>query len=386
MSQVLEDEIKERLLIKKLEKLSIADSIGNTYVYTTDEHQNIFVKTNATLNAPAMFAGELESLKKIQETKAIKVPKPITVIYNFDDKNTSAIVMEYLHINLLKPECARKLGADLANLHDYNNKVKRYEEKAIRWIGRQAPSAKQLTEQTEKTETRKDDSDEDGIIYSKHQIRVGPNSSESTSQHIRNDGASEYEPRFIPEPNIGYIDQFGFDIPTACGIIPQVNEWTKDWVSFYSRHRLDVTIRSLLSDHSDRNLHELWSSLQLKVDRLFMDYEYRGSGEGEITPALLHGDLWSGNAAQLSDGSDACIYDPASFYGHSEYEFAIVRMFKGFPSEFEKSYFEIMPKKKNFEKRNKLYQLFHHLNHWNIFGSGYRNGTLAIMKELNSMV
>jgi protein-ribulosamine 3-kinase len=77
-------------------------------------------------------------------------------------------------------------------------------------------------------------------------------------------------------------------------------------------------------------------------------------------------------------------YDPASFYGHSEYDFGIVRMFGGFPKEFEIAYFEESPKKKLFEKRNKLYQLFHNLNHWNHFGSGYRSSSLRIMIELNA--
>ena len=114
------------------------------------------------------------------------------------------------------------------------------------------------------------------------------------------------------------------------------------------------------------------SYLQLQIPQLFTDVQ--------IVPALLHGDLWSGNVAQCAEGS--VIFDPASFYGHSEYELGIAGMFGGFDSSFYSAYHEKIPKAPGFAKRNQLYQLFHYLNHWNHFGGGYRGSSIRIMKDL----
>lgn len=385
-SAKLEEELKERLNAKKLEKLVASLSgacISSGHCYSVDGNQNIFVKTNATLNANVMFDGEFESLKQINATKTIKAPKPFTVIHNFDDKQTSAIVMEFLNISSLSADCAKLLGRSLANLHDYNNKVIKFNKRASKWIGGKPPSAKQIM----KTKVNHDDSaegsdeSEEENQFSKHIMKIKNNLSEDRKEPDSSEGVI-YPDKFVPEPDTKAIEEFGFDVPTSCGSIPQINEWTQDWVSFYARHRLDKAIRSLLSVHSDRELNEQWSHLQLKVGKYFSDFEHRAGDE--IIPALLHGDLWSGNAAQFSDGSNGVVYDPSSFYGHSEYDFGIVRMFGGFPREFERAYFEVMPKRKFFEKRNKLYQLFHHLNHWDHFGSGYRPSSLRLMKELNA--
>jgi len=100
----------------------------------------------------------------------------------------------------------------------------------------------------------------------------------------------------------------------------------------------------------------------------------------EIVPALLHGDLWGGNVAE--DDSGPIIFDPASFYGHSEYELAIAGMFGGFSSSFYSAYHSKIPKAAGSEKRLKLYQLFHYMNHWNHFGTGYRGSSLNIMRNL----
>lgn len=112
--------------------------------------------------------------------------------------------------------------------------------------------------------------------------------------------------------------------------------------------------------------------LQLKIPQFFTDVE--------IVPALLHGDLWGGNVAEVEEGP--VIFDPASFYGHSEYELGIAGMFGGFNSSFYSAYHEKIPKAVGFAKRNQLYQLFHYLNHWNHFGGGYRGSSIRIMKDL----
>lgn len=381
----LEEAIKEGLDLKTLEKRSEAldgGCISNCSRFIIDDDESIFVKTNSSLNGAVMFDGEFESLRQIQLTGTVLVPKPMLVLHNYDNKYSTAIVMEYKDMDRpLGNSMAKILGQKLANLHDYNNKVIRFNKRAAGWLGKRIPSVTPK----EKTEDESDDDDDEDqddreIKFSKHNLRLKGPIRSSPKNEASN---STYPERWSPEKDTHEVLKFGFDCPTSCGSIPQINEWVDDWVAFYARHRLDKTIRELLSDHGDRELSESWSQLQLKMGKFFCDIISR---DEKIVPALLHGDLWSGNAAQLSDKSDPIIYDPSSFYGHNEYEFGIVRMFGGFPKIFEDSYFDEMPKRKLFDKRNKLYQLFHHLNHWNHFGSGYRSSSLKIIKDLNAMV
>ncbi|XP_006869676.1 PREDICTED: fructosamine-3-kinase [Chrysochloris asiatica] len=151
-----------------------------------------------------------------------------------------------------------------------------------------------------------------------------------------------------------------------------VNEWQEDWPTFFTRHRLQAQLDLIEKDYADRETQELWSRLQVKIPDLF--------GGLEIIPALLHGDLWSGNVAEDHEGP--IIYDPASFYGHSEFELAIALMFGGFPKSFFTAYYSKIPKAPGFDKRLQLYQLFNYLNHWNHFGREYRSPSLCIMRKL----
>lgn len=168
------------------------------------------------------------------------------------------------------------------------------------------------------------------------------------------------------------VDKFGFRVTTCCGYLPQENEWQDDWATFYARQRLQVQLNMAEKNYGDRESRELWAQLQLKIPQFFTDVE--------IVPALLHGDLWSGNVAQCADGP--VIFDPASFYGHAEFELGIAGMFGGFGSSFYSAYHDKIPKAPGFAQRNQLYQLFHYLNHWNHFGGGYRGSSIRIMKDL----
>ncbi|XP_059588167.1 ketosamine-3-kinase isoform X2 [Alligator mississippiensis] len=174
------------------------------------------------------------------------------------------------------------------------------------------------------------------------------------------------------ETDVQFVDQFGFNTVTCCGYLPQVNDWQNDWVTFFATQRIQPQMDMIEKNSGDREARELWAQLQLKIPSLFCDME--------IIPALLHGDLWGGNVAE--DDSGPIIFDPASFYGHSEYELAIAGMFGGFNSSFYSAYHSKIPKAPGFEKRLKLYQLFHYMNHWNHFGTGYRGSSLSIMRNL----
>lgn len=384
MATQLEEAIKERLPTRRLDRVrsSSGSALSKTSCYCVDEEKEIFVKTNHNSEASKIFHGEYKSLEAIIATHTVTVPKPHLVLNDFDDKGGSAIIMDYIDIQSITENTARSLGLQLAELHSYNEKLIKYSEKASKWIGKVPPSSKCL-KKVEDSES--DGSDDESIKFSKHQMRVKSDGM-STSRTMRQD--NEFTERFEPMPNTEPVTEFGFNVPTACGVILQINEWTEDWISFYARHRLEHQINLILAEHGDRDLIEKWSHLQLKVDKFFTDFDKQI--EERITPSLLHGDMWSGNVAETIDKSTSekipVLYDPSSFYGHSEFDFAIARMFGGIPPAMEKSYFQCMTKKKLFEKRNNLYQLFHHLNHWNHFGYGYRSSSLKIMTDLNSSV
>ncbi|XP_071969833.1 ketosamine-3-kinase-like isoform X1 [Engystomops pustulosus] len=170
----------------------------------------------------------------------------------------------------------------------------------------------------------------------------------------------------------GAVENFGFHTTTCCGYIPQENAWQEDWVTFYTSQRLQPQIRMIERDYGDRTLLGLWSELQRKVPNAFRDTT--------IVPALLHGDLWEANVGE--DDRGPVLFDPGSFYGHSEYELSIGDMFGDRCGEFYEAYHRKIPKSPGFELRQPLYQLFHSLNNWNHFGSAFRRSTLDLMRYL----
>lgn len=178
-----------------------------------------------------------------------------------------------------------------------------------------------------------------------------------------------------------YVTSFGFDVTTCCGSIPMNNDWMDDWESFFARNRLAEQMSLIEENYADRECTELWSKLQLHIPQFFKDFHESGP---RVRPSLLHGDLWSGNAGE-SDGGPA-VFDPAAFYGHSEFDLAIGKMFGGFNRSFYTAYYGHDRRLSVIaERRQELYQLFHDLNHWNHFGSGYRDQSLNLMRKLNLM-
>ena len=98
-------------------------------------------------------------------------------------------------------------------------------------------------------------------------------------------------------------------------------------------------------------------------------------------PSLLHGDLWAGNYAAV-DGVPV-IFDPAVYYGDRETDIAMTRLFGGFGEAFYDAYTRSWPLQPGHESRLELYQLYHVLNHLNLFGAGYLGRALELLRSLN---
>ncbi len=157
-------------------------------------------------------------------------------------------------------------------------------------------------------------------------------------------------------------ERFGWHRDNTIGRTPQPNRWTGDWPTFYGVQRLGFQINLLLqrdpsgfhAGRADRLCHELRG--------FFTDYVPE--------PALLHGDLWGGNQASLADGTPV-IFDPAVYYGDREADLAMTELFGGFPPDFYAAYNEEWPLDAGYGVRRDLYNLYHILNHANLFGGGY---------------
>jgi protein-ribulosamine 3-kinase len=170
-------------------------------------------------------------------------------------------------------------------------------------------------------------------------------------------------PAPIPE---GYDKpMFGFPVTTCCGDTPQENGFKSSWAEFYAGNRLRFILqRSERSNGSDKEFHNLVEATASKVVPRLLGDGHLGGSQG-ITPVVVHGDLWSGNASVGVIGSkggdpEDVVYDSSACYAHSEYELGIMKMFGGFGGSFLKEYHELCPKTEpvgEYEDRVKLYEL-----------------------------
>lgn len=154
-------------------------------------------------------------------------------------------------------------------------------------------------------------------------------------------------------------EAFGWDSDNFIGSTPQLNCWKDNWIEFYRDYRL----RPQMEWARKRGLG--LADGQALLDSLDGFFQYYSP-----QPSLLHGDLWSGNASFLQDGSPV-IFDPAAYYGDRETDLGMTEMFGGFTSAFYDAYNSEWPIDPGYRVRKSLYILYHELNHYNLFGGGY---------------
>jgi len=153
--------------------------------------------------------------------------------------------------------------------------------------------------------------------------------------------------------------RFGFAADNFIGTTPQPNPWTDDWLTFWRIHRLGFQLRLAEKNGYGGQLHSLGEKLMNALPAFFADYTPQ--------PSLLHGDLWNGNHAFLADGTPA-IFDPAVYYGDRECDLAMTELFGGYPADFYAAYRAVYPLDPGYAARRELYNLYHILNHVNLFG------------------
>lgn len=168
-------------------------------------------------------------------------------------------------------------------------------------------------------------------------------------------------------------DNFGFYENNYIGSSEQINlPQSNNWAEFYYQNRIVFQLK--LAEKNSFATKEL----SLAIHNLENKIESILSGSEE-PPALIHGDLWSGNFI-AGPNQTPYLIDPAVYYSHREAELAMSSLFGGFPFEFYESYQQTYPLKKGYARRRPLYQLYHVLNHLNIFGQSYYRDAMVILK------
>ena len=165
-------------------------------------------------------------------------------------------------------------------------------------------------------------------------------------------------------------DAYGFDDDNYCGTTPQPNDWTDDWVQFYDRRRL----RHQLQICDDRRG---FSPSDRRTFERLLDGLDDVIGDADHPPALIHGDLWSGNLQTTADGHPAII-DPAAYFGHPEAEIGMMDLFGGFSETVYEAYEEVRPLPDGWRHRISLYSLYHVMNHYYLFGGHYGRRAVEI--------
>lgn len=163
---------------------------------------------------------------------------------------------------------------------------------------------------------------------------------------------------------------FGWNINNTIGSTPQINTWKSDWIEFYSQHRLGYQFQ--LGRRRGGNF-PLADKLIDAIPKLLTDHL--------VEPALVHGDLWGGNAGFTIDG-EPVIFDPATYFGDREVDIAMTELFGGFPASFYQGYAEVFPLEHGYETRKILYNLYHILNHFNLFGGGYASQANRMIEQI----
>lgn len=166
---------------------------------------------------------------------------------------------------------------------------------------------------------------------------------------------------------------FGWHRNNAIGATPQINSETDRWSDFWRNHRLGYQLALARQNGYGSVVERKGERVLADLDRFFSAYIPR--------PALVHGDLWSGNFAALPDGKPV-LYDPAVYYGDRETDIAMTELFGGFGASFYAAYRDDYPLDEGYQTRKHLYNLYHVLNHLNLFGSGYRRQTEHLLDVL----
>jgi fructosamine-3-kinase len=168
-------------------------------------------------------------------------------------------------------------------------------------------------------------------------------------------------------------ERYGWHRDNTIGPTPQRNAEADDWPTFFRDARLAPQLALARRNALPAALLDAGERLLAQVPALLAGHAPR--------PSLLHGDLWSGNAGCLASG-EPVVFDPAVYYGDREADLAMTELFGGFDDAFHAAYREEWPLDPGYAERRTLYNLYHVLNHANLFGGGYARQAQSMIGAL----
>ena len=168
-------------------------------------------------------------------------------------------------------------------------------------------------------------------------------------------------------------ERFGWRRDNFIGATPQANAESDNWSRFFALERLRPQFERAAANGHRGDLQKDGQRVVERLPALFLDQRPR--------PSLLHGDLWHGNIGALADGAPV-IFDPACYHGDREADIAMSELFGGLPHAFYAGYRRQLPLSADYETRKQLYNLYHILNHLNLFGRGYLSQACRMASQL----
>ena len=292
-------------------------SINETYQVVTNTGQRFFVKINQAKELPGLFRAEKEGLDILASASVIRTP---TVIGCGEAGAAQVLLLEWIEQGLKSPAFWQCFGEQLAALH------------ATSTVTLSSSTAGFAPEQPDRGKEH------------------GNGSNKQPAGNERQAGS-----KTPVQPS------FGLATDNYMGALPQHNEPLSDWSQFFIRRRLEPQLKLAVDNH-------LMTGQQVKqFEKL---YQALPAIFGEVQPALLHGDLWSGNFLCDEAGKPVLI-DPAVYYGIPAVDLAMTNLFGGFDAAFYDSYRRVAPWPPNFREQWEVANLYPLLIHLNLFGKGY---------------
>lgn len=170
------------------------------------------------------------------------------------------------------------------------------------------------------------------------------------------------------------VQPFGWFENNFIGHNLQQNQWHIDWIDFYGQQRLKPQLELAQLRGASSKLYQQGMELIEQLPFWFQNYQPEAS--------LLHGDLWAGNSAFDSTSGESVIFDPACYYGDRETDIAMTELFGGYSAKFYAGYNDLFPLNEGYQQRKPLYNLYHVLNHFNLFGGHYEQQALQVIQAL----
>lgn len=170
---------------------------------------------------------------------------------------------------------------------------------------------------------------------------------------------------------------FGWRMDNTIGSTHQPNTQTHDWVDFWRQQRLGFQLELAANNGYGGELQKLGERLMANFPVLFESYHPQAS--------MLHGDLWSGNYGALTRG-EPVIFDPAFYYGDREADLAMTTLFGSFGADFYAAYNADWPLDEGYSVRKTFYNIYHIINHLNLFGGGYHGQAVGMIQKVLSEI